>query len=249
MQIRAKSVTPRAARGSGVSTGTLVQRPSIEGQAQKRHCPPQASLQQTPSVQKPMAHSSLRAQLWPRPRLPQLPPLQTAGATQSLFSVQVTLHAPSVHLLGAHPTGEPGTHVPLPSQTLAGIRLSPAQLAALHTLPDAYFAQPPWPLQEPEKPQLALPSSLHIRRGSVAPSSTGLHAPILAIWLQLIHAPVQATLQQTPSAQKPESHSSLPPHFAPSGLFPQLPPAQVLPSHWVLLVQAAKQALLAGSHR
>jgi hypothetical protein len=37
------------------------------------------------------------------------------------------------------------------------------------------------------------------------PAGTGTHSPIRSAWLQLTQAPVQATLQQTPSAQKPLS--------------------------------------------
>jgi hypothetical protein len=37
------------------------------------------------------------------------------------------------------------------------------------------------------------------------PAGAGTHSPIRSAWLQLTQAPVQATLQQTPSAQKPLS--------------------------------------------
>jgi hypothetical protein len=81
--VSAGSVTPRAARGSGVSAGTSTQRPSALVVAQKRQGALQASVQQTPSAQKPDLQSAATWQAWPRPRLPQLPPTQVAGATQS----------------------------------------------------------------------------------------------------------------------------------------------------------------------
>jgi hypothetical protein len=85
---RAGSVTPRAARGSGASAGTATQRPSALARAQKRHSPAQASLQHTPSAQKPDLQSSAVAQAWPRPRFPQLPLAHVAGATQSASVAQ-----------------------------------------------------------------------------------------------------------------------------------------------------------------
>ena len=49
-------------------------------------------------------------------------------------------------------------------------------------------------------------------------------------WLQLTQAPVQATLQQTPSAQKPLSHWSALLQGEPGGRLPQAAPVQQAPS-------------------
>jgi hypothetical protein len=54
--MRAGSVTPAAARGSGASALTGVQVPRVAGEAQNWHLPLQAVSQQTPSTQKPLAH-------------------------------------------------------------------------------------------------------------------------------------------------------------------------------------------------
>jgi hypothetical protein len=54
--MRAGSVTPAAARGSGASALTEVQVPRVAGEAQNWHLPLQAVSQQTPSTQKPLAH-------------------------------------------------------------------------------------------------------------------------------------------------------------------------------------------------
>ncbi len=48
-------------------------------------------------------------------------------------------------------------------------------------------------------------------------------------WLQLTHAPVHATLQQTPSAQNPDAHWLPFVHTAPCGLGPQLPETHLTP--------------------
>jgi hypothetical protein len=57
--------------------------------------------------------------------------------------------------------GDPATHVPLPLHVLAGIMLPPAQDDWRQTVPEAYFAHAPSPLQRPLAPQLAAPASTH----------------------------------------------------------------------------------------
>ena len=96
-QIAAGSVTPRARRGSGVSAGTSTQRPSALTRLQERQRPAQASVQQTPSAQKPDLQSSAPWQACPRPRLPQLPAAQVAGGTQSASLSQPSRQALPVH--------------------------------------------------------------------------------------------------------------------------------------------------------
>ncbi len=55
-------------------------------------------------------------------------------------------------------------------------------------------------------PQLWAVSTLHTPCTSASPAGTGAQVPRRLGWLQLTQGPVQATSQQTPSAQKPESH-------------------------------------------
>jgi hypothetical protein len=55
--------------------------------------------------------------------------------------------------------------------------------------------------------------------------------------LQLTQAPVQATLQQNPSAQKPDAHCDPSAHAAPMGRRPQLPF-----THLTLGAQSASEA-------
>jgi hypothetical protein len=68
-------------------------------------------------------------------------------------------------------------------------------------------------------------------------------------WLQLTQGPLQARLQQTPSAHDPEAHSPAAAQTAPSGFFPQELSRQSRPSHWPLSVQREKQRPSAGSQR
>src|SRR5204863_6046489 len=60
--------------------------------------------------------------------------------------------------------------------------------------------------------------------------SAGQQVPARPCWSQLTQAPVQATLQQTPSAQKLDAHSLAAAHTAPFGLRPQLPFTHSTPS-------------------
>ena len=89
-------------------------------------------------------------QSWPLPRLPQLPPTHSAGLRHWLLSVQAVMQVPSRQVDGAQDTATPMRQVPSPSHTLGGTKFSrPSQLPSLHTVPCAYLAQPPWPLQKP----------------------------------------------------------------------------------------------------
>ena len=74
--------------------GTSVQVPAVPAIPQDRQAPEQAVRQQVPCSQKPLEHSVAPAQVAPLGFLPQLPPVQTLGATQSLSVVQVTRQAP-----------------------------------------------------------------------------------------------------------------------------------------------------------
>ena len=61
--------------------------------------PPHASTQQTPSVQKPLAHSSAATQDAPFPFCPTQVPVaeQKLFVAQSLFEMHVTLHVVAPH--------------------------------------------------------------------------------------------------------------------------------------------------------
>ena len=57
---------------------------------------------------------------------------------------------------------------------------------------------------------------------------------------------MQATLQQTPSAQNPEPHSRASAQTAPFGFLPQLPPTQSTPSaQSAFELQVVRHSLLA----
>ena len=79
------------------------------------------------------------------------------------------------------------------------------------------------PSQAPVVPHVAGVWTTQTPWGSMAPVSTGQQVPPRPSWRQVTHAPLHATLQQTPSVQKPDLHSLSFAHTAPFGLGPQLP--------------------------
>lgn len=100
----------------------------------------QAPSQQTPSTQKFVRHSSLRAHLLPIGNFPQLPERQLFGAVHCMLSVQRRRHAPASQVHGAQSIEIPLAQVPEPSQTLGAARLRALeQLAALQMVPAANF--------------------------------------------------------------------------------------------------------------
>jgi hypothetical protein len=71
-------------------------RPAVPVIPHERQLPVQAVRQQVPCSQKLLEHSPAVVHAAPLGRLPQLPPVQTLGATQSASAVQVTRHVPEV---------------------------------------------------------------------------------------------------------------------------------------------------------
>jgi hypothetical protein len=219
----------------------LVQRPRALDSPHDTQVPTHALLQQAPSTQNPDWQSPGVLQTWPLAFLPQLPAVQTLGDTQSSLTEHDTRQALPAHWNGAHGIAAPAWHKPSPSQVAEGSSLPLVHEAARHSVPAANFAQPPAPLHRPLEPQLLGMSALHCPCGSGFPAATGEHSPTNPIWLQLTHGPVQARLQQTPSAQFWDAQSVPAVHIAPSGFFPHDPPVHARASHWPLPVQDVKQ--------
>jgi hypothetical protein len=81
------------------------------------------------------------------------------------------------------------------------------QPAARHTVVVSYLWQAPAPSQVPSLPQVEAAVVGQSLRGS-DPRSAGTHLPKFVVAPQVMHVPVQALSQQTPSTQKPLSQSS-----------------------------------------
>jgi hypothetical protein len=115
-------------------------------------------------------------------------------------------------------------HVP------AVFKRSPLQDGGTQIVSAAYIEQPPTPSQVPVCPHDVGPLSRQIACGSAAPPSTGQQTPARPTRLQLTQGPRHATLQQTPSVQKPDAQSASLLHTAPDGFGPQLPLTQTTPA-------------------
>ena len=77
------AVAVQRPRGSEIPAATKLHTPADPGRLQAWQVPQLADSQQTPSVQKPLAHSLPAPQATPPTRRPQLPPWQTLGGWQS----------------------------------------------------------------------------------------------------------------------------------------------------------------------
>jgi hypothetical protein len=97
------------------------------------------------------------------------------------------------------------------------------------------------PLQTIVPPQAGLPGS---------DAGAGVQAPLELARLQRSQLPLQAWLQHTPSAQKPDAHSALEPHIAPGTLsVTHAPLSQNRPdAHCREVVQVVGQEPLTPSH-
>ena len=223
--------------------------PRDDASAQLRHAPPHASLQHTPSVQKPDAQSVPFVHVPPGFLSPQLWATQAMPATQSASVVHVGLQAPDTQRYGVQSCTPGGLHVPTPSQVPAVSSLSPAHDGRTQIVSAAYFAHEPNPSQAPVWPQLVGPPSLQTPRGSGLPASMGQHVPRRPVWLHDRQAPWQATAQQTPSVQKPDSQSSFFAQLMPFIFKPQLPFVQSWPgAQSALVTHVDAQSCVVVSH-
>jgi hypothetical protein len=96
----------------------------------------------------------------------------------------------------------------LPSHTLPPLTVVPEQVPARHTVPAACCWQTPAPLHVPSSPQLDASDFGHSPAlAGTSPRATNEHVPIEPASAHDLQVSLQATLQQTPSAQKPLAHS------------------------------------------
>ena len=147
--------------------GTEAQVPREVEIAHDRQVPAHAVEQQTFCAQIPELHSLPAAQLDPLGLLPQLPPMQTFGAAQSVPVEHVVLHTRAVV---SQPYGSQSElvtvrHTPAPSQVRAGVSVEPVQVPATHTVAFAYCWQAPMPLHRPLVPHVGAPASMHCVAG------------------------------------------------------------------------------------
>jgi hypothetical protein len=189
-----------------------VQVPGLVASAHASHCPVQAALQQTPSAQKPLTHWPAVVHVCPAFSLQApvasqlLVPLQVPGSSALVTATQVP--PPPVQAWQV-------AHDALPQQVPSTQAALVQSVAAVQVCPFAFLHEP-----------VASHDCVPLQVSSFA-DFTGLHVPGLAVRLQAMHVPVQAVVQQYPSAQAPLVHSVTVAHVCPFAfLGAQTPAAQ-----------------------
>ena len=135
----------------------------------------------------------------------------------------------------------------MPSQVPAVLSRSPLHDGATQTVSAAYLEQPPIPSQTPDCPQVDAGPCAQMPWGSAAARVVGQQVPTRPDCAQLTQGPVQAMLQQTPSAQKPEAHCDPARQMAPAGFGPQLPFTHFEPTQSLSEAQVATQVPVVAS--
>jgi hypothetical protein len=123
--------TPRT---SEAFAGRGVHVPRVAGSEQLRHEPPQASLQQTPSTQKPDPQSDAFVQTPPGCLGPQLWFTHAIPAVQSASVAHEGLQAAETQRYGVQSATPGALHVPRPSQVPGVFKRSPAHDGSTHTV-------------------------------------------------------------------------------------------------------------------
>jgi hypothetical protein len=173
--------------------------------------------------------------------------MQLWPLTQSASVWQWLAQAPSTHWKGSQSCTPGARQEPLPSQVPAVLSRSPLHDGATQTVSRAYLEHPPIPSQTPDCPQLDAGLRAQMPWGSAAPSVVGPQVPLRPSCAQLTQGPVQAVLQQTPSAQKPEAHCDPALQTAPGGLGPQLPFTHFEPTQSLSELQVPAQVPVVAS--
>ena len=219
---------------SDVPTATFAQAPALLHALQAPQSP---TLQQTPSVQKPLPHWLGDEHCMPSPVwLMQVLPLQKKPLAQSAVLVQVVRQVLLVLQTYAPQLCVPGwVHALTPSQCDAGCKVDPEHEApAPHDALTAGFWQAPAPLQAPVLPHGG--AAGHCPAGAVVPAGMLVHVPAVPDRLQDSHVPHVPALQQTPSVQNSLPHSCAAPQPAPSAFFAtQVPSVLPLPVQYSVL--------------
>jgi hypothetical protein len=221
---RSSSLQARPSRGPHAPSA-LVPAARLQAWQSFVSLPPQALLQQTPSVQKVDRQSLPAEQAPPFSTSPQRPPRHFSPAAHWLSRVQVRSHAlpAALHtMMGVQASVSGGGHCPAAVQN-EGLRACPLlQLAGEQGVPGAYTRQPPRPSQRPSVPQEVARWSMHRPAGSAPPLGTLPHVPRRPASAHDWQVPSQGLLQQMPWAQMPEAHSC-------GLLAEQTPPLGILP--------------------
>jgi hypothetical protein len=193
--------------------------------------PVQTALQQTPSAQKPLTHSVPSTHASPFGALHTLDPLQTSDPAHSLSGSRfaaIVPHVPSA------PEPLFAAVQALQSVLQTELQQTPSMQKPLVHSPPAVHAVPFAESKQVPDPPHELPPkhSLSGSRPTAMLPQTPLTPEPFFVAVQAWQRPVHAALQQTPSAQKPLTHSVPSTHASPFGALQTLDPLQTSePAH------------------
>jgi len=171
---------------------TATQVPGLAASAQASQAPVQATLQQTPSAQKPLTHWLAAVHTCPAFSL------QEPVASHDFVLVQLSVSSTLVTATHVPPPPVHAWQVPheaVPQQVPSTQAPVAQSEAAVQVCPLAFLQAP-----------VASHDCVPLQRSSIA-DFTGLQVPARLVRLQAVQAVLQALLQQYPSAQKPLVHS------------------------------------------
>jgi hypothetical protein len=224
--------------GSGAPVGTFVHWPSVPASAHDLHAPVHAVAQHTPCAHTLLAHSPAAEHAAPIGFLPHDPPLHTFPVLHWALVEHCPKHLLPLHANGRHVSAAGATHFAVASQVEAGVYIALAQVSGAHTVPGAYLRHDPAPSHLPSVPPVDAGCAAQPLRGSVAPAGTVEQLPIADGSAHVLHGPLQALSQQTPSTQNPLAQAAATLQAWPLLLVPQLPFWQVRgATHSASLVQ------------
>jgi hypothetical protein len=175
--------------------GTDEHTPAEPVSAHETQVPAQAVEQQTLCAQTFELHMLAAVQAAPFGSLPQLPPVQLLGDTQSVAAlVQVVLQAVAeAHWNGSQRVLVTARHAPAPSHRRCGVSVDPVHVPAAHCVVLAQKRHAPAPLHMPSSPQVVAVVPAHWVAGvGAVPLATLLHVPRLPAIAHDLHVPVQA---------------------------------------------------------
>jgi hypothetical protein len=217
-----------------VPAGTLEQVPSAVDSAQVLHAVLHAVSQQRPWAQNPELHSAVVVHVAPSGLSEHLLPLQMFGATQCASVVQLFRQMPiaASHWNAMHDCVVAAAQAPAALHSCGGVYVEPVHDPATHCVPGTCRRHAPEPLHVPSRPQVEGSALTHwLATTGAAPAPTGEQVPTVPVSAHDMQVPVQAALQQTPCAQKPDAQSDPRPdgQAPPIGILPQLMATQVFP--------------------
>lgn len=141
--------------------------------------------------------------------------------------------------------------MPAPSQKAAVVKVADCagHEGPRHIVLVPHFRQAPAPLQVPSLPQLDSAAAVQLPSLSAPPAGMLLQVPSIPWSAQLLHTPVHAPSQQTPSTHWPVLHSSPLAQAPPLSLRPHSPISQRRDGmHWPSSIHELKQSVPPALH-